>query len=193
LEEGELAKLEQLAKLKKEQNQKKIVKKTISESNKAIKKPAVSSYTLNFIKQFEGFSEHAYVDTDGTPVIGYGMSQIDGKSVQVGDRITQSQADAALEKKITKIQQEIRLSVQVDLNANQLGALSSLVFNTGSNVLNNSTLIAKLNAGDYTGAANEFPRWNKANVGGRLLPLEGLTRRRLAEQQFFLAPSQNKS
>lgn len=76
----------------------------------------------------------------------------------------------------------------VELNENQLGALSSIVFNVGTGFIHQSTLIKKLNAGDYQGAANEFLRWNKANVGGRLVPLSGLSRRRQAEKELFLTP-----
>ncbi|MBE9167582.1 lysozyme [Pleurocapsales cyanobacterium LEGE 06147] len=149
----------------------------------------VSPYTLTFIKKFEGFKEQAYWDTDGTAVIGYGLAQINEQPVKMGDRITQAQAETALHDKLEKIQQEILSAVEVDLNTNQLAALTSLVYNTGSRVLTRSTLINKLNSGDYVGAANEFPRWNKANMGGRLVPLAGLTKRRLAEKQLFLAPS----
>ena len=79
-------------------------------------------------------------------------------------------------------------AVKVDLNPYQLGALTSLVYNAGTRILTDSTLIRKLNAGDYAGAAREFPRWNKANQGGRLVAFPGLTKRRLAEQQLFLSP-----
>ena len=68
-----------------------------------------------------------------------------------------------------------------------MGALTSFVYNAGMRIVTNSTLIRKLNAGDYSGAAREFPRWNKANKGGRLVVYSGLTRRRLAEQQLFLS------
>ncbi|WP_434779330.1 terminase small subunit [Neisseria sp. Ec49-e6-T10] len=43
------------------------------------------------------------------------------------------------------------------------------------------TLLRLLNQGDYKGAANQFPRWNKAK--GKVLA--GLTRRRAAEKQLF--------
>ena len=76
------------------------------------------------------------------------------------------------------------------MNPNQLGALTSLVYNAGTRILTDSTLIRKLNGGDYAGAAREFPRWNKANQGGQLVVFSGLTKRRLAEQQLFLAPYQ---
>lgn len=162
------------------------------EENKLEEAPqtsTVSPYTLTFVKKFEGFKEQAYWDTDGTAVIGYGLSQINGQKVKIGDRINQAQADTALHDKLEQIQQEILSAVKVDLNTNQLAALTSLVYNSGSRVITRSTLLSKLNSGDYVGAANEFPRWNKANMGGRLVPLAGLTNRRLAEKQLFLAPS----
>ena len=52
----------------------------------------------------------------------------------------------------------------------------------GVDALKNSTLLKKLNNKDYTGASNEFLKWNKAN--GK--PLAGLTRRRNAERNLFL-------
>ena len=76
--------------------------------------------------------------------------------------------------------------VTVELNSNQLSALSSFAFNVGIYGLQSSTLLKKLNTGDYLGAANEFPRWNKATIRGIKRPLAGLTRRREAEKQLFL-------
>ena len=143
--------------------------------------------TVNLVKQYEGFSSRAYIDTSGLPVIGYGQSRINGRRVRLGQYITRSQADAALEKELYHIQRKVLAHVKVDLNAYQLGALTSLVYNAGMRIVTNSTLIRKLNVGDYSGAAREFPRWNKANKGGRLVVYSGLTRRRLAEQQLFLS------
>lgn len=146
--------------------------------------------TVNLIKQFEGFSSLAYIDTSGLPVVGYGQTRINGRTVSMGQYITEAQANHALEKELHHIQNLVRSHVRVKLNPYQLGALTSLVYNTGTRILTNSTLIRKLNSGDYVGAANEFPRWNKANQGGRLIPLPGLTRRRLAEQKLFSTPYQ---
>lgn len=146
----------------------------------------VSAIALNLVKEFEGFSDIAYIDTDGTPVIGYGLSKIDGKSVNMGDRISVAKADAALKAELQKIQQQINSTVNKELTENQLSALASLSFNAGFESIKTSTLIRKLNAGNYIGAANEFLRWDKANVRGRLVRLPGLTRRRQAERQLFL-------
>jgi lysozyme len=152
-------------------------------------KPAsqpISVVAVNIIKEFEGFETHAYIDTDGTPVIGYGLSKIEGKSVQIGDQISTQEANSALNRQLKTIQQELDQAITVNLSDHQLGALASLSFNVGVNFVENSTLIRKINAGDHHGAADEFLRWDKANVEGRLVQLPGLTRRRQAERQLFL-------
>ena len=143
---------------------------------------------IDLVKNFEGFRSSAYIDSSGLPVIGYGQTRVNGKTVRLGQYITQEQANIALEQELYHLQQLVLAHVKVELNPYQLGALTSLVYNAGTTVITNSTLIKKLNAGDYAGAAREFPRWNKANQGGSLVVFPGLTRRRLAEQQLFLTP-----
>ena len=160
----------------------KITIKTVNKSNPEL----VLTKTLDLIREFEGFRSHAYRDTDGTPIIGYGLSKVAGRKVQMGDRISIHQAEAALKAEVHAMQKQIKSIVTVELNSHQLGALTSFAFNTGFYNLKRSTLLRKLNAGDHHGAANEFLRWNKAHSGGRLVPMAGLTRRRQAERQLFL-------
>ena len=148
----------------------------------------VMPQTSNLVKKFEGFRPYAYIDTSGLPVIGYGQTRVNGRSVTMGQYISQAQADIALEQELYQIQKLVLAHVKVDLNPYQLGALTSLVYNAGTVTVKNSTLIRKLNAGDYVGAAQEFVRWNKANRGGKLVVFPGLTKRRIAEQQLFLTP-----
>ena len=144
--------------------------------------------TIDLVKQHEGFRSYAYIDTSGLPVIGYGQTRINGRTVRMGQYITKAQAEAALEKELYHIQSLVLAHVRVQLTPHQLGALTSLVYNAGTRVIKQSTLSRKLNAGDYAGAAREFTRWNKANQGGRLVALPGLTKRRIAEQNLFLTP-----
>ena len=180
-----------IATSKSQQNKVFIKEKNIKESslNNAIAAtPRVSRTTLNLVKKYEGFRSSAYMDTNGLPVIGYGQSKINGKRVKMGQYISRTKADAELERELYHIQRLVLSKVRVRLTPNQLGALTSLVYNAGSRILTNSTLIRKLNVGDYAGAAREFPRWNKAHQGGRLVPFPGLTKRRLAEQRLFLTP-----
>ena len=81
---------------------------------------------------------------------------------------------AIFEKAVTR-------NVTVQLNQDQFDALVSFTFNLGEGNLKQSTLLQKVNAGDFAGAAKEFPRWNKA--GGQVLP--GLVRRRASEALLF--------
>ena len=80
----------------------------------------------------------------------------------------------------------IRRVLPKGLNDNQCAALLSLAYNIGIYNFRSSTLVRKLNTGDFIGASNEFVRWNKARVKGKLTVIRGLTRRRLAEKALFL-------
>lgn len=151
----------------------------------------ISKFAINLIKEFEGFKDYAYIDTDGTPVIGYGLSRIGGLPVQIGDRISTTQADAALKAHIREIHQELEQIIKVDLSDRQLSALTSIAFNVGVDNIKNSTLVRKINTKDYAGAADEFLRWDKANLQGALVQLPGLSRRRAAERQLFLSHNQS--
>ena len=118
------------------------------------------------------------------PTIGWGTIHYpNGQSVKQGDRITQSQADEYFAWEIGEKTLQVLQLVKVEINDDQLAALVSFAYNLGAGALAESTLLAKLNAGDFAGAAEEFPRWNKA--GGRTLI--GLTRRRLSEKKLFLS------
>jgi len=95
---------------------------------------------------------------------------------------TEKQADVLLAKDLVKFENDVLSLVKVKLNENQFSALVSFAYNCGAANLAQSTLLKKLNKSDFTGAANEFCRWNKA--GGKVL--KGLTLRREAEKNLFL-------
>ncbi|MEO1466854.1 MAG: lysozyme, partial [Cyanobacteria bacterium J06633_1] len=101
---------------------------------------AVLPETTNLVKQFEGFRSSAYIDSSGLPVIGYGQTRVNGRTVRMGQYITQAQANVALEQELYHIQKLVLNHVKVDLNPYQLGALTSLVYNAGTVVIKNSTL-----------------------------------------------------
>jgi lysozyme len=74
--------------------------------------------------------------------------------------------------------------VTASITQNEMGALVSFAYNCGSGNLKASTLLKKLNAGNFLGAADEFLRWDKS-AGKKL---KGLTLRRAAERELFLEP-----
>ncbi|WP_416187225.1 lysozyme [Hafnia paralvei] len=144
----------------------------------------ISGNGINLIKQFEGCRLTAYQDSVGVWTIGYGWTQpVDGKPVGKGISITQQKADDLLKQGVVQYEAGVHGLVTVQLNQNQYDALVDFAYNLGVNALKGSTLLKKLNAGDYAGAANEFTKWNKA--GGK--ELAGLTRRREAEKSLFLS------
>ena len=161
---------------------------TVNRDPLSISQP-VHRDVIDTIKEFEGFESQTYIDTDGTPVIGYGLSTIGGKPVKLGDRISVREADLALNNQLQEIQQKLKQNITVELSDRQVSAIASLAYNVGVNFLADSTLLRKLNAGNYQGAADEFLRWDKANVGGRLVQMPGLARRRQAERRLFLQPN----
>lgn len=140
----------------------------------------ISQKGLNLIKEFEGLELNAYKDAVGIVTIGYGST---GSHVSMGQTITQAEAEALLLKDVIRFEKGVEQAVKVPLNQNQFDALVSFSFNLGLGNLNSSTLLRKLNAKDYTGAANEMLRWDKAK--GKTL--KGLTRRRVAERALFLS------
>lgn len=139
---------------------------------------------IALIKQFEGCKLTAYQDSVGVWTIGYGWTQpVDGKPIRAGMTIKQETAERLLKTGLVSYESDVSRLVKVGLNQGQFDALVSFTYNLGSRSLSTSTLLRKLNAGDYAGAADEFLRWNKA--GGKVL--NGLTRRREAERALFLS------
>lgn len=139
---------------------------------------------IALIKQFEGCKLTAYQDSVGVWTIGYGWTQpVDGKSIRAGMTIKQKTAERLLKTGLVSYESDVSRLVKVDLTQGQFDALVSFTYNLGARSLSTSTLLRKLNASDYAGAADEFLRWNKA--GGKVL--NGLNRRREAECALFLS------
>lgn len=138
---------------------------------------------IALIKQFEGCKLTAYQDSVGVWTIGYGWTQpVDGKPIRAGMTIKQETAERLLKTGLVSYESDVSRLVKVGMTQGQFDALVSFTYNLGARSLSTSTLLRKLNAGDYAGAADEFLRWNKA--GGKVL--NGLTRRREAERDLFL-------
>ena len=139
---------------------------------------------IALIKEFEGCKLTAYQDSVGVWTIGYGWTQpVDGKPIRAGMTIKQETAERLLKTGMVSYESDVSRLVKVGLTQGQFDALVSFTYNLGALSLSTSTLLRKLNAGDYAGAADEFLRWNKA--GGKVL--NGLTRRREAERALFLS------
>jgi lysozyme len=146
---------------------------------------AINQAGLDLTKVSEGERLKAYLCPAGRLTIGYGHT---GPDVTEGMVIDEAKAEALLAADLAHAGEGVTRAVKVALNDNQYAALCDFVFNLGAGAFGGSTLLKKLNAGDYAGAAEEFLKWDKATVNGVKKALPGLTKRRAAEKVLFQTP-----
>lgn len=138
---------------------------------------------LEFTAAMEGCKLKAYLDTGGIPTIGVGHT----KGVKMGDTCTQEQAMQMLQEDVKEAEAAVIKLVRVPLTQGQYDALVDFAFNLGPTKLALSTLLKKLNASDYAGAADQFLVWNKGRVNGELVVLGGLDKRCKGRKAMFIA------
>lgn len=136
-----------------------------------------SERLVKAVEQFEGFRSVAYRDLAGVLTVGYGETQ----HITPGQVVTQQEAELMLRADLTQVASEVQQIVTVALTQGQFDALVDFAYNLGIGSLERSTLLQRLNAGDYSGACEQLGRWTLA--GGQ--PVPGLVRRRQAEQAWW--------
>lgn len=137
---------------------------------------------MDTIIGFEGFRSRTYLDSGGTLTIGYGLTRHDIPNLSHGDTITRQDAHSLLQRRLLNHYATVVFDeVEVPITDEQAIALTSFVYNVGQTAFRNSTLLRRLNSGDYEAAAQEFRRWVRS--GGRELP--GLVTRREYESALF--------
>jgi len=145
---------------------------------------SVSNKGVDLICEFEGKRLVAYDDGVGVWTIGFGTIKYpNGVRVKKGDTCTLEQAKEYMRHDLIEFEHTVNSSVKVPLNQNQFDALVSLAYNIGSSAFKSSTLVKKLNTGDYQGAADQFNVW--VNAGGKRM--QGLANRRDKEKLLFLS------
>tara|TARA_B100000214_G_scaffold372929_1_gene352166 strand:- start:963 stop:1406 length:444 start_codon:yes stop_codon:yes gene_type:complete len=137
----------------------------------------ISLEGLSLIKKFEGCKLQAYYCSGGVLTIGYGHTG----GVKETDVITQEEADKLLKGDVLRFEKYVEDNVKVELDQSQFDALVAWTFNLGVGNLKSSTMLKKLNNGEFESVPFEMRRWNKA--GGKTL--DGLIRRRQAESLLF--------
>lgn len=146
---------------------------------------------IRLIKRYEGCARlrsdglvEAYPDpgTGGHPwTIGWGAT---GAAIGPGTVWTREHCDARLMDDVARHARDVAKTLaDAPTSQRQFDALVSFHYNTGAIAGANLTRLHR--AGDFTAAANEFARWNKA--GGRVL--KGLVRRRREEAALYRSGS----
>jgi lysozyme len=142
-----------------------------------------SQKCFDLIKQFEGFSAKPYLCPAKVWTIGYGSTRYeDGRYVTAKDPyIDEAKAILIMEVTLKEYESAVNRYVKVPINQNQFDALVSFAYNLGNKALLNSTLLRRINQGNFLAANNEFKKWVFANG----IKLQGLVRRREAERILF--------
>lgn len=136
--------------------------------------------TIAVLALFEGYRQVDYIDPVGYETACFGHTE----TAAMGTERTVEGCEDLLVTDVRERQAMVLRHAEVPLNDNQLAALTSFVYNVGESAYRESTLLKKLNAGDYAGACRELPRW----VYAKGIKLNGLVRRREQEMRLCLSP-----
>lgn len=141
-----------------------------------------SPASVQFLIDQEGMSNRVYRDAVGLPTVCVGVMD---RNLVVGKYYSDEECVTLTVKQLHKFIRVIDSSVTVPINDDMRTALISLVYNIGADAFRHSTLLRKLNAGDYVGAANQFTVWVYGGPSHHKTQLTGLLNRRLREQSLF--------
>jgi lysozyme len=139
---------------------------------------AIAESTLSFITKEEGSKNKAYHDSKGLLTIGVGHLIRADEPHLVNAVLTDEQVKDLLKNDLKWCSEAVEGAVKVPLQQAQFDALYSLCFNIGPTAFKNSTVVKRLNANDYKGAADAILMWNKPAV---------LQKRRERERDLFLS------
>ncbi|MDZ8739087.1 lysozyme [Escherichia coli] len=133
---------------------------------------AIASVLLVLV---EGTAYEPYYDTGGVLTVCNGIT---GPDVVPGKRYTPDECERLLQKHLAVYKKAVDRYVKVDMNNYQRAALISFSYNIGVDAFKKSTLLKKINKGDFKGACKEMDRWVYDN--GRYI--QGLKNRRDIER-----------
>jgi lysozyme len=138
---------------------------------------AIAQSTIDYIMEEEGFRTKAYKDSKGLLTIGVGhLIKADEPHLKTAV-LTHEEVMELLRSDLRWCSEAVERAVRVPLTQTQFDALYSLCFNIGETNFRKSTVVRRLNEGDYQGAADAILMWNK--------PPE-LQKRRKRERALFL-------
>lgn len=146
----------------------------------------INAAGITLITSVEGFSPIEYDDC-GKKAIGF------GHDIQPGEHFTEpmtrEQAVALFEKDVTWREVKVESLLLVDINDNQFAALVSLFYNIGGGNFESSTVLRKLNGGNFVDAASAFRLWKYSrNEKMELVVNPALVARREKEIELFNKP-----
>lgn len=145
---------------------------------------------VDIIKKYEGFKPYKYLCPSGKWTVGYGHQIKDNELFE--DVISEEKAEELLLEDIkSNYNQLFKLIYNLNLNDNQIGALTSLYYNIGGNKFSNSSLFNSLKEGKISKVAESFSNFIYYHTPKDKIAIKskGLERRRNEEKLLFLQPA----
>lgn len=153
-------------------------------------KTAVTASVIAALAAFaateEGTRYIPYFDPPGILTVCQGHT---GSEIIKGKKYTSDECAKFLAEDAKEALELVANCVPHELPPSVLLAFGDAVFNLGPKVAcdpKQSHAAKYLKMGEFKLACNELPKWDKARVAGVLVPLPGLTKRRVREQKFCL-------
>lgn len=104
----------------------------------------------------------------------------------IGKDIADAQIMRWLDADTDEAERAVHHSVRVPLVDHQRNALILFTFNVGVGAFERSTLLRKLNKGDYAAVPDELQKWNKTTINGKKVTSQGLVKRRADEAAMWI-------
>jgi lysozyme len=139
----------------------------------------LSPLALAILEFLEELRLEAYQDQHAVWTCGYGHT---GPDVSRGTTCTAEQAGVWLASDVGRCERAVGMMLQQPPTQREFDALVLFGYNVGLTALKDSSLLASLNAGDKSDAANDFLAWD--HVQG--VVNAGLLKRRKLEMALFL-------
>jgi lysozyme len=143
---------------------------------------AISASGLALIQELEGFHAEPKQLPTGGWVVGHSHVRL----AEPGDAVNENDARNLLALDLGPFESLVNALVTQPLTQSQFDALVSFAFSVGSEAFGKSQVLRRINAGDYVSAACAMDAWRKSDVGGELVIVDTLVRRRTAEKALFL-------
>ena len=143
---------------------------------------AISARGLALIQELEGFQAEPKQLPTGGWVVGY--SHV--RAAEPGEAVNENDAVTLLASDLAAFENLVNTLVTQPLTQTQFDALVSFAFSVGAEAFGRSQVLRRVNGGDYVSAACAMDAWRKSDVGGELVIVDALVRRRTAEKALFL-------
>lgn len=144
----------------------------------------LSRDAVELIERFEGFRRKAAKLPNGGWTIGFGHT----RTAREGAEVTREDAEALLLYDLIGVSHAVNEKIFTPLTQNQFDALTAFAFSIGVENFETSAVLRRVNEGQMLAAAYAMEMWRRAPVGGEMIVVDALVRRRAAEKALFLTP-----